>query len=101
VAGAGTSTRLSVAADGAFLIRQTGQRLGHHPLRNLISADGELNAREAEHVVWDVIAVGTGMGGCVGYRLARSGRRVPFVKKTVLDRVVSRPCGAHCSGWRF
>jgi hypothetical protein len=64
VAGAGTSTCLSVAADGAFVIRQTGQRLGHHLLRNLISADGELNACEAEHVVWDVIAVSAGMGGC-------------------------------------
>jgi len=26
-------------------------------------ADGELNAREAEHVVWDVIVVGTGLSG--------------------------------------
>ena len=45
-------------------------------------ADGELNAREAEHVVWDVIVVGTGMGGgMLGYSLARSGRRVLFVEK--------------------
>ena len=45
-------------------------------------ADGELTAREAERVVWDVIVVGTGMGGgMLGYRLARSGRRVLFVEK--------------------
>ena len=45
-------------------------------------ANGELNAREAEHVVWDVIVVGTGMGGgMLGYWLARSGRRVLFVEK--------------------
>ena len=42
----------------------------------------ELSAREAERVVWDVIVVGTGMGGgMLGYRLARSGRRVLFVEK--------------------
>ena len=45
-------------------------------------ADGELNAREAERVVWDVIIVGTGMGGgMLGYSLARSGRKVLFVEK--------------------
>ena len=45
-------------------------------------ADGELNPREAEHVLWDVIVVGTGMGGgTLGYWLARSGRRVLFVEK--------------------
>jgi choline dehydrogenase-like flavoprotein len=45
-------------------------------------ADGELTAREAERVEWDVIVVGTGMGGgMLGYRLARSGRRVLFVEK--------------------
>lgn len=45
-------------------------------------ADGELTAREAESVVWDAIIVGTGMGGgTMGYRLARSGRRVLFVEK--------------------
>ncbi len=45
-------------------------------------ADGELSAREAERVLWDVIVVGTGMGGgMLGYRLARSGRRVLFVEK--------------------
>ena len=45
-------------------------------------ADGELNPREAEHVTWDVIVVGTGMGGgMLGYSLARSGRRVLFVEK--------------------
>ncbi|HZU46165.1 MAG TPA: GMC family oxidoreductase [Mycobacterium sp.] len=45
-------------------------------------AAGELDAREAERVVWDVIVVGTGMGGgMLGYSLARSGRRVLFVEK--------------------
>jgi choline dehydrogenase-like flavoprotein len=45
-------------------------------------ADGELTAREAERVVWDVIVVGTGMGGGMfGYQMARSGRRVLFVEK--------------------
>jgi choline dehydrogenase-like flavoprotein len=56
--------------------------LDHHPLRSSILADGELTAREVEHVEWDVIVVGTGMGGgMLGYRLARSGRRVLFVEK--------------------
>ena len=40
-----------------------GHALDHHPLRSSILADGELTAREAERVVWDVIVVGTGMGG--------------------------------------
>jgi choline dehydrogenase-like flavoprotein len=41
-----------------------------------------MTAREAEHVTWDVIVVGTGMGGgMLGYRLARSGRSVLFVEK--------------------
>ncbi|OBH97912.1 GMC oxidoreductase [Mycobacterium sp. E2733] len=45
-------------------------------------ADGELTARGAEGGVWDVIVVGTGMGGgTLGYSLARSGRRVLFVEK--------------------
>jgi choline dehydrogenase-like flavoprotein len=45
-------------------------------------ADGDLSAREAARVVWDVIVVGSGMGGgMLGYRLARSGRRVLFVEK--------------------
>ena len=45
-------------------------------------ADGELSAHEAERVLWDVIVVGTGMGGgMLGYSLARSGRRVLFVEK--------------------
>jgi choline dehydrogenase-like flavoprotein len=45
-------------------------------------ADGELSAREAERVLWDVIVVGTGMGGgMLGYSLARSGRRVLFIEK--------------------
>jgi choline dehydrogenase-like flavoprotein len=56
--------------------------LGHHPLRNSTLANGELNPRDAERVVWDVIVVGTGMGGgMLGYSLARSGRRVLFVEK--------------------
>ena len=45
-------------------------------------ANGEIDAREAESVVWDVIVVGTGMGGgMLGYSLAKSGRRVLFVEK--------------------
>jgi choline dehydrogenase-like flavoprotein len=45
-------------------------------------ADGELNPREADRIVWDVVVVGTGMGGgTLGYSLARSGRRVLFVEK--------------------
>jgi choline dehydrogenase-like flavoprotein len=45
-------------------------------------AGGELTAHEAERVTWDVIVVGTGMGGgMLGYSLARSGRRVLFVEK--------------------
>ncbi|KUH94603.1 GMC family oxidoreductase [Mycobacterium sp. IS-1556] len=45
-------------------------------------ADRELDPREAERVVWDVIVVGAGMGGgMLGYSLARSGRRVLFVEK--------------------
>jgi choline dehydrogenase-like flavoprotein len=45
-------------------------------------ADGELTAGEAERALWDVIVVGTGMGGgMLGYRLAQSGRRVLFVEK--------------------
>ncbi len=45
-------------------------------------ADGELSPREAERVLWDVIVVGTGMGGgMLGYSLARAGRRVLFVEK--------------------
>lgn len=44
--------------------------------------EAELNPREAEDVVWDVVVVGTGMGGAMlGYSLARSGRRVLFVEK--------------------
>ena len=42
----------------------------------------ELSAREAERVMWDVVVVGTGMGGgMLGYQLARSGRKVLFVEK--------------------
>jgi choline dehydrogenase-like flavoprotein len=45
-------------------------------------ADGELTAREAERVLWDVVVVGTGMGGgMLGHWLARSGRTVLFVEK--------------------
>ncbi|ORV00495.1 glucose-methanol-choline oxidoreductase [Mycobacterium bohemicum] len=45
-------------------------------------ADGDSSARATERVVWDVIVVGTGMGGgMLGYSLARSGRRVLFVEK--------------------
>lgn len=45
-------------------------------------ADSHLTAHEAERVTWDVIVVGAGMGGgLLGYRLARSGRRVLFVEK--------------------
>jgi choline dehydrogenase-like flavoprotein len=45
-------------------------------------ADGEVNPQEAERVIWDVVVVGTGMGGgTLGYSLAKSGRRVLFVEK--------------------
>ena len=45
-------------------------------------ADGELDARNAERVLWDVVVIGTGMGGgLLGYSLARSGRKVLFVEK--------------------
>lgn len=45
-------------------------------------ADSELSAQDAERVLWDVIVVGTGMGGgMLGYSLARSGRKVLFVEK--------------------
>lgn len=45
-------------------------------------AEAELGGREAESTVWDVIVVGTGMGGgMLGYSLARSGRRVLFIDK--------------------
>jgi choline dehydrogenase-like flavoprotein len=45
-------------------------------------ADGELTAREAERDLWDVIVVGTGMGGgTLGYSLARDGRKVLFIEK--------------------
>ncbi len=44
--------------------------------------DGDLSAREAERIEWDAIVVGAGMGGgMLGYRLARSGRKVLFVEK--------------------
>lgn len=45
-------------------------------------AYGEVNPQEAERVTWDVIVVGTGMGGgTLGYSLAKSGRKVLFVEK--------------------
>jgi choline dehydrogenase-like flavoprotein len=45
-------------------------------------SSGPLSAREAERVMWDVIVVGTGMGGgMLGYRLAQAGRKVLFVEK--------------------
>jgi choline dehydrogenase-like flavoprotein len=45
-------------------------------------SNGELTAREAERVQWDVIVVGAGMGGgMLGHRLAQSGRTVLFVEK--------------------
>ena len=51
-------------------------------LRKPILAVGDLDVGEAERVTWDVIVVGTGMGGgTLGRRLAESGRRVLFVEK--------------------
>jgi choline dehydrogenase-like flavoprotein len=45
-------------------------------------ANGEWDAHDAQRVDWDVIVVGTGMGGgLLGHALARSGRRVLFVEK--------------------
>lgn len=45
-------------------------------------ADGALTARETERIQWDVIVVGTGMGGgTLGYRLAQAGRRVLYLEK--------------------
>jgi choline dehydrogenase-like flavoprotein len=44
--------------------------------------DGQVNERDAESVTWDVIVIGTGMGGgMLGYSLARAGRKVLFVEK--------------------
>ncbi len=44
--------------------------------------EGEVDVRHAERVMWDVIVVGTGMGGgTLGHRLASAGRRVLFVEK--------------------
>ncbi len=49
-----------------------GPSVGPSSAEELDLADGELNPREAERVVWDVIVVGTGMGGgMLGYRLAQ------------------------------
>ncbi len=45
-------------------------------------AEAGLDAREAERVMWDIIVVGTGMGGgTAGYSLAGSGRKVLYVEK--------------------
>ena len=45
-------------------------------------SDGGLSAGEAQRVMWDVIVVGSGMGGgMLGRRLAESGRRVLFLEK--------------------
>ena len=45
-------------------------------------AVGDLSVGEAERITWDVIVVGTGMGGgMLGRRLAESGRRVLFLEK--------------------
>jgi choline dehydrogenase-like flavoprotein len=45
-------------------------------------ADGASTAAETERIEWDVIVVGTGMGGgMLGYSLARSGRKVLYVEK--------------------
>ena len=45
-------------------------------------ADGNLGVGEAQRVTWDVIVVGSGMGGgMLGRRLAESGRRVLFLEK--------------------
>jgi choline dehydrogenase-like flavoprotein len=57
--------------------------------------DGQLSARDAERAMWDVIVVGTGMGGgMLGYSLARSGRSVLFVEKgrSTLPGVPGRIC---------
>lgn len=69
-------------ADGTVVIRLDGAKLGQSSAEELDLADGELTAQEAEGGVWDVIVVGTGMGGgTLGYSLARSGLRVLFVEK--------------------
>ena len=60
----------------------TVRQLAHGLRRGARLANGELTAREAERVMWDVIVVGTGMGGgMLGHRLAQSGRKVLFVEK--------------------
>lgn len=41
---------------------------------------------EEETILWDVIVVGTGMGGgTIGYELSRLGRRVLFLEKGIAD----------------
>jgi len=72
----------SVAPDGTIPIRPGRATLWAITLRSSILADGDLSGREAERVAWDVIVVGTGMGGgMLGHQLARSGRKVLFVEK--------------------
>jgi hypothetical protein len=63
-------------------------------------ADGELNEREAERVVWDVIVVGTGVGagcGATGWpdqaagccSLRRGARHFPGVPGTIRSSMPS------------
>ena len=55
-------------------------------------ANGELGAREAEHVLWDVIVVGTGMGGgALGYSLADRNERLPEARKLLEDGIPVAP----------
>lgn len=62
--------------------RKPDKALCHDPLMDSIVADGCLNPQEAQRIMWDVIVVGTGMGGgTLGYSLARSGRKVLYVEK--------------------
>ena len=69
-------------ADGTVVIRPDGAIFGQSSAEELDLADDELDAREAERVLWDVIVVGTGMGGgTLGHSLARAGRKVLFVEK--------------------
>ncbi|WP_006245477.1 GMC oxidoreductase [Mycolicibacterium tusciae] len=70
------------ATGGTVVARLNSANLLQFLIEELNLADGELTAREAEQVLWDVIVVGTGMGGgTLGYSLARSGRSVLFIEK--------------------
>ena len=69
--------------------------------------DAPLNAREIERTVWDVIIVGTGMGGAtLGFALARLGWRVLFVEKgrsylpPSSDAIQDEWAEAHDDAWR-